>query len=170
MNLAFQPPALTTAYFTGTKKILPRGNPIGSTKELVGKNPTFIPIKTMAWSSPVSLFYVTSLVWYEGQPAYWTNNGWPCFLLVTTNKSQNCDSKIISLVESNFNFTTKTGRRQTYSQRNHYTSVPTQDRMCWWLGLQFWEVVPYPRESAACFSPWPFSGTPSSDETINHGR
>jgi hypothetical protein len=87
--------------------------------------------------------------WYEAsikkdsrQSAHWTN-GWPWFLLVTTCKTQNCDSEIISLVESNFNFTVKTGRRQTYSQRNQYDSVPTQDRMCRWLGLKFWEVVFY---------------------------
>ena len=78
-------------------------------------------------------FNGTSLGWYEAsikkgsrQLAY----GWPWVLLVMTNKTQNCDLEIVSLVESNFNFTVKTGRRKTYSQRNHYTLVPTQDRMC----------------------------------------
>ena len=88
-------------------------------------------------------FNGTSLGWYEAsitkgswRLACWTH-GWPWFLLVRTNKTQNCDSKIVSLVESNFNFTVKTGRRQTCSQRNHYASDPMQDRMCRWLGLQF---------------------------------
>jgi hypothetical protein len=32
----------------------------------------------------------------------------PWFLLVMTNKTQNCDLEIVSLVKSNFNFTGKT--------------------------------------------------------------
>ena len=33
-----------------------------------------------------------------------------------TNKTQNCDSETVSLVEPNFNFTANTGRGQTYSR------------------------------------------------------
>jgi hypothetical protein len=47
----------------------------------------------------------------------------------------------MSLVESNFNFTAKIGRLQTYSQRNHYVLFPMQDRMCRCLALRFWGVV-----------------------------
>ena len=56
-------------------------------------------------------FNGTSLGWYEAsikkgsrQLAY----GWPWVLLVMTNKTQNCDLEIVSLVKSNFNFTGKT--------------------------------------------------------------
>jgi len=47
------------------------------------------------------------------ESAYWTN-GWPWFLLVTTNKTQNSELEFVSLVESIFfNFTVMmTGRRQ----------------------------------------------------------
>ena len=89
-------------------------------------------------------FNGTSFRWYEAsikkgsrRSEYWTKTGWPWFLVVTTTKTQNYDSEIASLVKSNFNFIAKSGRRQTCSQRNHYASDPMQDRMCRWLGLQF---------------------------------
>jgi len=39
-------------------------------------------------------------------------NGCPWFMIVTTNKTLNCDLEVVSLVKSNFNFTAMTGRRQ----------------------------------------------------------
>jgi hypothetical protein len=72
------------------------------------------------------------------ESAYWTN-GCQWFLLVTTNKTQNCDLEIVSKFGRVKFLTAKTGRRQK-KQRNHYVlcSCRTYGRF---LGLQFWGVV-----------------------------
>ena len=52
-------------------------------------------------------------------------NDWPWFLLETTNKTHNCDSEIISLVESNICDDWPGSKKL---QRNHYV-------FCSYVGL-----------------------------------
>jgi hypothetical protein len=66
----------------------------------------------------------TSPGWYKApiktdspETTYWMH-GWPWFLLVMPNKTQNCDFSVIDLWQYISNFPAMTGWWQQYSQRN----------------------------------------------------